>query len=76
MWAREDALRAGLKPLVPVASDVKITEHKYGKVVWIQDNQGNKFAAHFWVQRPEGWRLLHTERDRYATSGAGRKREG
>jgi hypothetical protein len=60
MWAREDALRAGLKPLVPVASDVKITEHKYGKVVWIQDNQGNKFAAHFWVQRPEGWRLLHT----------------
>ena len=75
MWAREDALRAGLKPLVPVASDVKITEHKYGKVVWIQDNQGNKFAAHFWVQRPEGWRLLHTERDRYATSGAGRKRE-
>jgi hypothetical protein len=60
MWAREDVLRAGLKPLVPVASDVKITEHKYGKVVWIQDNQGNKFAAHFWVQRPAGWRLLHT----------------
>jgi hypothetical protein len=60
MWAREDALRAGLKPLVPVASDVKITEHKYGKVVWIQHNQGNKFAAHFWVRRPTGWRLLHT----------------
>src|ERR1035438_670383 len=60
MWAREDALRAGLKPLVPVADDVKITEHKYGKVVWIQNNQGNKFAAHFWVQRPVGWRLLHT----------------
>ena len=60
MWAREDALRAGLKPLVPVASDVIITEHKYGKVVWIQNNQGNKFAAHFWVQRPAGWRLLHT----------------
>src|SRR3984957_531058 len=60
MWAREDALRAGLKPLVPVASDVIITEHKYGKVVWIQNNQGNKFAAHFWVQRPDGWRLFHT----------------
>ncbi len=60
MWAREDALRAGLKPLIPVANDVIITEHKYGKVVWIQNNQGNKFAAHFWVQRPAGWRLLHT----------------
>jgi hypothetical protein len=60
MWAREDVLRAGLKPLVPVASDVVITEHKYGKVVWIQNNQGNKFAAHFWVQRPSGWKLLHT----------------
>ena len=60
MWAREDVLRAGLKPLVPVASDVVITEHRYGKVVWIQNNQGNKFAAHFWVQRPAGWKLLHT----------------
>ena len=61
MWAREDALRAGLKPLVPSGSDVKITEFKYGsKVVWIQNNQGNKFAAHFWVLRPAGWRLLHT----------------
>jgi hypothetical protein len=60
MWAREDALRAGLKPLVPVAADVKYTEHKYGKVVWIQDNQGTKYAAHFWVQRPSGWKLLHT----------------
>ena len=60
MWAREDVLRAGLKPLVPSGSDVTITEHKYGKVVWIQNNQGNKYAAHFWVQRPAGWRLLHT----------------
>jgi hypothetical protein len=60
MWAREDALRAGLKPLVPSGSDVKITEHKYGKVVWIQNNVGTKYAAHFWVQRPAGWRLLHT----------------
>jgi hypothetical protein len=59
MWFREDAYQAGLKSLVPNASDVKITEHKYGKVVWIQNNQGNKYAAHFWVQRPAGWRLLH-----------------
>ena len=61
MWAREDALRAGLKPLVPSGSDVKITAFKYGsKVVWVQNNEGNKFAAHFWVLRPQGWRLLHT----------------
>jgi hypothetical protein len=60
MWAKEDALRAGLKPLVPSAGDVNITEHKYGKVVWIQENQANKYVAHFWVQRPQGWRLLHT----------------
>jgi len=61
MWERPDALRAGLKPLVPNASDVKTLEHKYakGKVVWIQNNQGNKYAAHIWVQRPAGWRLLH-----------------
>jgi hypothetical protein len=68
MWAREDVLRAGLKPLVPVASDVVITEHKYGKVVWIQDNQANKYAAHVWVQRPAGWKLLHT--NEIATSPA------
>jgi hypothetical protein len=60
MWAKEDALAAGLKPLVPNGPDVEITEHKYGKVVWIQDHVGNKYAAHFWVQRPSGWKLLHT----------------
>ena len=59
MWERPDVLRAGLKPLVPMTSDTKITEHKYGKVIWIQDSLGNKYAAHFWVQRPQGWRLLH-----------------
>jgi hypothetical protein len=60
MWERPDVLRAGLKPLVPITSDTKITEYKYanGKVVWIQDNLGNKFAAHTWVQRPAGYRLL------------------
>jgi hypothetical protein len=61
MWAREDALRAGLKPLVGNGPDVKKSEFKYGsRVVWIQNNEGNKFAAHFWVLRPGGWRLLHT----------------
>lgn len=60
MWERSDVYRAGLKPLVPMTNDTKITEFKYGKVIWIQENVGNKFAAHFWVQRPEGWRLLHT----------------
>jgi hypothetical protein len=59
MWFREDAMRAGMKSLVPNAADVKITEHKYGNVIWIQNNHGNKYAAHFWVRRPAGWRLLH-----------------
>jgi hypothetical protein len=59
MWANEDASRAKLKPLVPGRDDVKIIEHKYGKVVWIQENLGNKYAAHFWVERPTGWKLLH-----------------
>src|ERR1051325_7199368 len=62
MWAKDDAFRAALKPLVPsTGSDVKVIEHKYGdSVVWIQNNEGNKYAAHFWVKRPAGWRLLHT----------------
>ena len=58
-YSKDDALALGLKPLVPAGGDVKITEHKYGKVVWIQENQGNKYAAHFWVERPTGWKLLH-----------------
>jgi hypothetical protein len=60
MWAKDDAFRAGLKPLVGSGSDVKIIEHKYGKVVWIQESAGNNYVAHFWVERPKGWRLLHT----------------
>jgi hypothetical protein len=59
MYERADALRANLKPLVPMTADTKITEHQYGKVVWIQHNLEHKFAAYFWVQRPMGWRLLH-----------------
>jgi hypothetical protein len=59
MYERADALRTNLKPLVPTTADTKITEHQYGKVVWIQHNLEHKFAAYFWVQRPQGWRLLH-----------------
>jgi len=59
LYFKDDVLALGLKPLVPSGADVKIVEHKYGKVVWIQENQGNKYAAHFWVQRPTGWKLLH-----------------
>jgi hypothetical protein len=62
MWERPDVFRADLKPLVPMTADTKITEHGYAdnKVVWIQDNVGNKFAAHTWVKRPGGYRLLQT----------------
>jgi len=58
-YFKDDALALHLKPLVPSTGDVKMVEHKYGKVVWIQENQGNKYAAHFWVERPGGWKLLH-----------------
>ncbi len=60
MWEEDEASAAKLKPLIPDASVAQITEHKYGKVVWIQENVGNDYVAHFWVQRPAGWRLLHT----------------
>ena len=33
MWERPDVLRADLKPLVPMTSDTKITEYKYGDKV-------------------------------------------
>jgi hypothetical protein len=58
MWEKEDSARAHLKPLVPLGKDVKYVEHKYGKVVWIQESVGNKYAAHTWVERPSGWKLL------------------
>jgi hypothetical protein len=60
MWAADEAFEADIKPLIPDANAATITEHKYGKVVWIQENVGNNYVAHFWVQRPAGWRLLHT----------------
>jgi hypothetical protein len=60
MYLGEDAFRAGVKPLVGTSGDVKVLEHKYNKVVYIQRSLGkDKFSGHFWVQRPAGWRLLH-----------------
>ncbi len=60
MRFKEDVFRVGVKPAVPVAQDVTYVEHKYGNVVWLQANQGKRYAAHFWVKRPTGWKLLHT----------------
>jgi hypothetical protein len=60
MRFKEDVFRVGVKPAVPVAADVTYVEHKYGNVVWLQANQGKRYAAHFWVKRPAGWKLLHT----------------
>ncbi len=60
MRFKEDVFRVGVKPAVPVAADVTYVEHKYGNVVWLQANQGKRYAAHFWVKRPSGWKLLHT----------------
>jgi uncharacterized protein DUF4440 len=60
MWAKDEAFEAGIKPLIPDVGAATITEHKYGKVVWIQENVENNYVAHFWVLRPAGWRLLHT----------------
>jgi hypothetical protein len=59
MRVKDDAWRAGLKPLLGAGSDVELLEHKYGKVVWLQASQGKNYTAHFWVERPAGWRLLH-----------------
>ena len=60
MWAEDDAAQVKLKPLIGDAAAATITEHKYGKVVFLQENVGNNYVAHFWVERPAGWRLLHT----------------
>src|SRR6201987_6483034 len=45
MWPLREALEAGVKPLVPSTGDIKVVEHKYGNVVWIQDNLDKKYAA-------------------------------
>src|SRR5262245_23199137 len=57
---KDEAFRAGAKPLLGIGGDVKVLEHKYNKVVYVERSQNEKkFSAHFWVQRPAGWRLLH-----------------
>ena len=57
---KEDAFRAGIKPLIPDSPDVKYIEHKYGDVIWLQANAGNNYTARFWVKRGSAWKLLHT----------------
>ena len=60
MWAKDDAFRANIKPLIstpPAESGMVV--HSYGKVVFIQWRDGNNFSGHFWVKRPSGWKLLH-----------------
>ena len=55
-----EAFANGMKPLVGTAADVKVLEHRYGKLVYVERSEGEKkFSGHFWVQRPNGWRLLH-----------------
>ena len=39
---RDEAFRAGVKPLVGTGSDVKVLEHKYNKVVYVERSQGEK----------------------------------
>jgi hypothetical protein len=61
MWPLREALESRVKPLVPANGDVKVVEHKYGNVVWVQDNLGKDYAAHTWVKRDKGgWKLLQT----------------
>ena len=54
MWMLREALESHLKPLVPSTGDIKVVEHKYGNVVWIQDNLGKDYVAHTWVKRDKG----------------------
>jgi hypothetical protein len=55
-----EAFAQAVKPLVGVGGNVKVLEHRYSKVVYIERSEGDKkFSGHFWVQRPNGWRLLH-----------------
>jgi hypothetical protein len=56
----DEVYRHGVKPIVGVGNNVKVLEHKYNKVVYIERSQDEKlFSGHFWVQRPEGWKLLN-----------------
>jgi hypothetical protein len=57
---KDEAFRAGARSLVGVGADVKVLEHRYGKLVYVERSQGDKkFSGHFWAQRASGWRLLH-----------------
>ncbi len=57
---RGEAFAHNVKPLVGTGADVKVIEHRYGKLVYVERSEGDKkFSAHFWAQRPNGWRLLH-----------------
>src|SRR5438874_2261940 len=50
-----EAFAAGVKPVVATGSDVKVLEHRYGKVVYVERSEADqKFSGHFWVQRPNG----------------------
>ena len=60
MWPLREALEAGIKPLVPSTGDIKVVEHKYGNVVWVQVNLDKNYSAHTWVKRGNGWKLLNT----------------
>jgi hypothetical protein len=60
MWPLRETLEAHVKPLVPSSGDLKVIEHKYGNVVWVQTNEGKNYAAHTWVKRANGWKLLNT----------------
>ena len=60
MWPLRESLEAHVKPLVPSSGDIKVIEHKYGSVVWVQSNLGKNYAAHTWVKRNNGWKLLQT----------------
>jgi hypothetical protein len=55
-----EAFAHAVKPLVGTGGEVKVLEHRYNKVVYVERSEGDKkFSAHFWVQRSNGWRLLH-----------------
>src|SRR5437868_3382790 len=61
MWMLREALESHLKPLVPSTGDIKVVEHKYGNVVWIQDNLGKDYVAHTWMKRDKReWKRLQT----------------
>jgi len=56
---RGEAEEAKAKLIVGVGDGVRVIQHNYNKVVYIERSQDEKkFSGHFWVQRPEGWKLL------------------